>query len=180
MSVVPILTVPDKKLENPAKKVREFNDETKGLIQDMLDTLRDAENPEGAGLSAPQIGVLERAIVARRFYQDPENPEETLTKEHVFVNPKIISKSKETEIGMEGCLSIPNTYGNVERAKKVKIKALNEHGEPIRKTATGFFGRVIQHEIDHLEGILFTSKVIGDTYTEKKLEEMEKTKDDQT
>ena len=171
---MPILTVPNKTLEKTAEKVREFNEETKKIIQDMLDTLRDAKDPEGAGLAAPQIGVMERIIIARRFYPNPENSEDTLTKEYVFVNPKIISSSKETGLGMEGCLSIPDIYGMVERPKKVKIKALDENGEPIRKTVTGFFGRVVQHEIDHLDGILFTSKVVGKTYTEDVLVEMAK------
>lgn len=174
MSVVPILTVPNKTLEKSCKKVREFDAETKTLIKDMLDTLRNAEEPEGAGLSAPQVGVLKRVTIVRRFITNPENSEETLTKEHVFVNPKIISKADETNVTFEGCLSIPDTYGRVKRSKKVKIKALNEKGEPVRVTATGFFGRVIQHEIDHLDGILFTSKVIGEPLTEAELEELGK------
>jgi peptide deformylase len=172
MSVVPILTVPNKKLEQTAEKVRGFNDETKKVIQDMLDTLRDADDPEGAGLAAPQIGVMQRIIIARRFFPNPENSEDTITKEHVFVNPKVISSSKETDLGLEGCLSILDTYGMVERPRKVKIKALNENGEPIRKTVTGFFGRVVQHEIDHLDGILFTDKVIGKIYTEEDIDNM--------
>lgn len=173
MAVVPILTTPNDMLTKSAEKVREFNDETKKLIQDLLDTLRDAKDPEGAGLAAPQIGVLQRVIIARRFYRDPDNPEIELTKEYVYVNPKIISSSEETSLGMEGCLSIPDTYGLVERPKKVKIKALDEHGEVVRKTLTGFLGRVVQHEIDHLDGILFTSKLAdGKTYTDKELDEM--------
>jgi len=172
MSVVPILTVPDEILNQPAEKVREVDAATKKAIKDMLDTLRDAKDPEGAGLAAPQIGVLKQIIIARRFYPNPENPEETLSKEHVFVNPKIISSSKETELGIEGCLSIPDTYGMVERPKKVKIKALDENGVPVRKTVTGFFGRIVQHEMDHLEGILFTSKIVGETYTEEQLDKM--------
>ena len=76
----------------------------------------------------------------------------------VFINPKIISSSKDVALGWEGCLSIPDEYGKVQRPKKVKIKALNEEGEEVRINASGFFARVIQHEIDHLDGILFIDK----------------------
>lgn len=172
MSVTPILTVPNEILNKKAEKVLKFDAETKKIIQDMLDTLIAAKNPEGAGLAAPQIGILKRIIIARRFYADPQNPNNTITKEYIFVNPKIISNSVEQELGYEACLSIPDTYGKVQRYKKVKIKAQNENGEEIRINATGFFARVIQHEIDHLEGILFTSKVIGETITEKELDKL--------
>ena len=114
MAVVPILTTPNDILHKPAEKIREFDAETKKLITDLLDTLRDAKDPEGAGLAAPQIGVLKRALIARRFYRDPDNPEIELSKEYVFVNPKIISASEELVSGMEACLSIPDTYGLVE------------------------------------------------------------------
>lgn len=173
MSVVPILIDPNKTLKKTAEKVREFDAETKKLIKDLLDTLKDAKDPEGAGLAAPQIGVLKRVIIARRFYRDPDDNEIELTKEYVFVNPKIISSSEEKNIAMEGCLSIPDTYGLVERPKKVKVKAMNEHGEVIRKTLTGFLSRVVQHEIDHLDGILFTTKLVdGKTYTDAQLDAM--------
>ncbi len=172
MAVVPIITTPNKTLETPAEKVGEINEETKNIIQDLKDTLLNARNPEGAGLAAPQIGISKRICIARRFYPNPENPEETLSKEYVLVNPKIISFSKETEFGIEGCLSIPDLYANVERAKKIKIKALDENGETIRQTVSGFLARVIQHEIDHLDGILFTSRMVGDTYTEAEIDKM--------
>ena len=173
MAVVPILTTPNDILHKPAEKIREFDAETKKLITDLLDTLRDAKDPEGAGLAAPQIGVLKRALIARRFYRDPDNPEIELSKEYVFVNPKIISSSEELVSGMEACLSIPDTYGLVERPKKIKVKALDEHGEVVRKTLTGFMARIVQHEIDHLDGILFTDKLVdGKTYTEQELDAM--------
>lgn len=172
MSVQQIITTPNKILETPCEKVK-FDESTKQLIEDMMDTILNAKNPEGAGLAAPQIGILKRVIIARDFFVHPENPEEVLSKEYVFVNPKIISKSKETDIDYEGCLSIPNTYAKVERAKKIKVKALNENGEKIRLNASGFLARVIQHEVDHLDGVLFTSKMVGEPITEEQLDSME-------
>ena len=88
-----------------------------------------------------------------------------------MINPKIISQSKDTIVEYEGCLSVPNSYGKVERNKKVKIKAQDESGETIRLTASGFFSAVIQHEIDHLNGVLFTSKTIGGLLTEKEFDQ---------
>lgn len=170
MAVVPIVTVPDKVLNKPAEKVREFDAETKTLVTNMMDTLLAAEEPEGAGLAAPQIGVSKQMIIVRQFMRDPEDEQKTVTKEYVMINPKIFSESKETNLEYESCLSVPNVWGKVERADKIKVKYLDENGEQNRKTAKGYLARVIQHEIDHLNGILFTSKVIGDTLTDEELD----------
>ncbi len=172
MAIQKIITTPNDLLKASCEKVK-FNEETKQVIEDMMDTLLDAKNPEGAGLAAPQIGILKRIIIARDFFVSPENQKEVLSKEYVLVNPKIISKSKETEIDFEGCLSIPDTYGKVERSKKIKVKALDENGETLRMTANGFLARVIQHEVDHLDGVLFTDKMIGDPISEEDLDAME-------
>ena len=172
MAVVPIIKIPDEILNQKSEKVRKVDEETKNLIKNLLDTLQAAQNPEGAGLAAPQIGILKRVCIARKFLPNPNNPNKPLIQDVVFINPKIISSSKDVELGWEGCLSIPDEYGKVQRPKKVKIKALNEEGEEVRINASGFFARVIQHEIDHLEGVLFTSKVVGNTITEKELDKI--------
>jgi len=169
MALVPIIKVPNQILNTKCDKVGKVDNEVKETVQNLLDTLKAAKNPEGAGLSAPQIGVSKRILIARRFLPNPKNPDESILEEHVFIDPKIISKSKETYLDYEGCLSIPNIYGKVERAKKIKVKALNEKGEIIRLKASGFLGRIIQHEIDHLDGILFTSKITGKELTEEEL-----------
>jgi peptide deformylase len=174
MSIVPIITVPDDRLTKKCKKVKKADDETKQIAQNLVDTVRGAKNPEGAGLAAPQIGILKRICVARRFFPnpDPTSEQKTLSKEQVLINPKIVSKSREKVIGWEGCLSIPDIYGQVKRHKKIKIKALDENGKEIRETITGFYARVVQHEIDHLDGILFTTKVVGDTLNEAELDKL--------
>lgn len=181
MAVVPIITTPNKTLETPCEKVRIDNSktgkdrldrETQEFVQNLLDTLLNAKDPEGAGLAAPQIGVLKQVCIARSFYPNPENHEEIISKEHVLINPKIISTSDDTDFRFEGCLSIPDTYGQVERSTKIKVKYIDENGQSVRKTVNGFLARVMQHEIDHLHGILFTTKIIGETVTEEEMDEI--------
>ena len=173
MAVKPIITVPNPLLYQKCEKVQKVNTEVKTIIQDMIDTLMSAKNPEGAGLAAPQIGILKRIIVVRRFFPDPNDNEKTLSKEYVFINPKIISSSETTDLHYEGCLSVPNTYGQVYRPLTIKFRYLNEQAEEEQKKASGFFARVIQHEIDHLDGIIFTTKVTGNTITEQELDKIQ-------
>ena len=165
MAAKPIFKVPNPILTTPCKKA-EIDDSTKLLVQDLKDTL-DTAKPIGAGLAAPQIGVSTQVFIARKFLKDPNNSENEIHEDFAFINPKIISFSEQKEIDWEGCLSIPNTYGKVERSKKIKIKAQNEKGERIQMTASGLFARIIQHEMDHLNGILFTSKNIGNLVSGK-------------
>lgn len=172
MAIKPIITAPNTILTSKAEKVQTVDGKTKQIVQDLIDTLNSSKHPQGAGLAAPQIGLSKQICIVRRFISNPNNPEEALTKDYVLINPKLMSESKETSIGWEGCLSIPDTYGKVQRAKKVKVKALNENGEEVKYNATGFFARVMQHEMDHLQGILFTTKVIGKTMTEEELDSL--------
>jgi peptide deformylase len=173
MAVKKIVTIPDKILITPTLKVEALDAETKQLIVDLLDTVKAARNPEAAGLAAPQIGSNKRICIVREFFVDPNNENRVAAKDYVLINPKIISESKEKDLDIEACLSIPNVYGKVERSKKVKVKALDENGNNIRFNASGFLARVAQHEIDHLDGVLFTSKIIGKSYTDEELEEIE-------
>jgi len=165
MAVKEILKYPNPILSTPCAKA-EFSEVTKQLVQDLKDTL-DTAKPIGAGLAAPQIGISKQVFIARKFLKDPNSPENELHEDLAFINPKIISFSQQKEIDWEGCLSIPNTYGKVERAKKIKIKAQNEKGERIQMTATELFARIIQHEMDHLNGVLFTGKVMGELVSDK-------------
>lgn len=171
MPIVSIIKIPDPLLNQKSQKVGEYTQEVKNIIQNLLDTVR-KPNSGAAGLSAPQIGKLLRICVARRFIKNPNDPEKEITKEYVLVNPKIVTASEEKSTHWEGCLSIPDTFGLVERPAKIKIKAQDENGDEINIKTTGFFATVIQHEIDHLDGILFTSKIIGKTLSEKELDEM--------
>jgi len=128
-------------LRTKAKKVSRFDASIERLVNDMWDTMYDAP---GVGLAAPQIGVSLRVLVAE--YED---------ESHALINPEIITNEGE-EKGTEGCLSIPGFVGeNIRRGTKLVVRARNEHGKQIKITADGWFARILQHEIDHLDGILY-------------------------
>jgi len=166
MATVPIVKAPNKILTEKTKRVRSFKGETLRIIEDLKDTLDTAKDPEGAGLSANQIGAAKSICIVRNFFVDPLDETKELFDEKILINPKIVSRDTEKEEGWEGCLSIPDTYGKVLRSKRIKVRYQDEIGQKQSLTAKDFFARVIQHEIDHLNGILFTSKVIGNTVTE--------------
>lgn len=172
MSVTPIVKVPSKVLTTKCEKVKKNDPELKNLVADLVDTLENAQNPQGAGLAAPQIGVLKKVLIARNFYEDTSNPNSTKYENVVFINPKIVSHSQETNIDWEGCLSIPDTYGKVQRYNQIKVRTEDVDGQEYTIKASGFFARIIQHEIDHLEGVLFTSKMIGKKVSEKELDDI--------
>ena len=134
-----------KVLRRKADPVDELTPETKALMQDLFDTLDEAE---GVGLAAPQIGVSKRVIVVDVSGQTPESPPIAL------INPTIVI-GEGMAIAEEGCLSIPDLYGDVSRYTNVEVNALDRDGQPFKLKAEGFFARVLQHEIDHLDGKLF-------------------------
>ncbi|ADL12952.1 peptide deformylase [Acetohalobium arabaticum] len=144
MAVLSIRTIGDPVLRTEAKPVDEVTEKTEGLIKNMQDTMYDAS---GVGLAAPQIGISKRVIVV----DVGEGP-------LALINPEIVESSG-SEIDEEGCLSIPNENGNVERAARVVVDALDSDGREVEIEAEGLLARVLQHEIDHLEGILFVDKV---------------------
>ena len=135
----------DEILRKKCKKVEEVDDHIRMILDDMLDTLHNTE--DGAAIAAPQIGILKRLVVI-----------DMGTGIIKLVNPEIIEEKGIQEC-VEGCLSIPNKYGNTIRPKKVTIKALNEDGEEIILTGRGEMAKCFCHEIDHLDGILFIDKV---------------------
>lgn len=135
----------DEILRKKSKEVKVVDDKIRQLLDDMAETMYNTEN--GGGLAAPQIGVLKRLVVI--------DMGEGLIK---LVNPKII-ETKGTQKVVEGCLSIPNKYGKLERPAKVTIEALNENGKKIILTGTGDLAKCFCHEIDHLDGVLFTDFV---------------------
>jgi peptide deformylase len=153
MAVRPIFYVNNPLLRQKSKKVRQFNSALRALAEDMAETMR--EN-NGIGLAAPQVGVLQRLITVEL----PENEEDPQSgKLYVVVNPEIVKAEGEEEETPEGCLSIPNWYGLVKRASRVTVKGQDVKGKPIRIKADGLLARVFQHEIDHLQGVLFIDLV---------------------
>ena len=146
MAIREILVVPNPVLKLVSQPVDKVDDELRALMDDMLETMYDAP---GIGLAAIQIGVPKRVIV-----MDISGPDDEKAPRY-FVNPEIIWSSEDTAPYEEGCLSIPDIYDEVERPARVKLKYLNYQGEEVVEDADGLFAVCIQHEMDHLEGVLF-------------------------
>jgi len=163
MSLLKIRIDEDPILRKKAKDVKSFDPSIKKLIDDMVETMYDAP---GVGLAAPQVGVSKKIVII-----DPDDGQGL----QVLVNPKIIKIEGEEEEGLEGCLSVPGIYGMVKRQLSITVKALNRKGKGITIDVTGFRARVIQHEVDHLNGIIFTDKA---TKLRKVIEETEEEKID--
>ncbi len=164
MAVLPIITIPHEVLRNKCDKIKEIDEEALKVITDLEETLWEGRF-KGVGLAAPQLGYTKRIFAAHRSLKKDQEP-----IKYMFVNPEITKFSSATEIGWEGCLSIPDTYCKVKRSKEVVVEYLDKNGEKQKTRANGFFARVIQHEVDHLNGILITDKCIGEPKTEKELD----------
>ena len=149
MALLNIRTDEDPILRKISKEIKEVNDKTLILIEDMIETMKDAK---GIGLAAPQIGKLRRLIIVD--FQDEEGP-------IAMVNPEIIEKDGSV-IDIEGCLSIPGFRGSVKRPEKIKVKYLNKDGEETILEKEGYDARIVCHEVDHLNGILFKDKYIDE------------------
>jgi len=154
MTVLQIIQPDNPLLRRPAARVHDFGQQLQTLIDDMRDTMVEAR---GVGLAGPQVARSLRIIVAR----DPEGEgsEESSAddagKLYVVANPQIIRRSDEMVSGVEGCLSLPGLLGNVDRHESIEIAGQDRDGQPMRLPVTGRLARVIQHEIDHLDGILY-------------------------
>jgi peptide deformylase len=152
MAILDIVTLPQAILRHKAHKVTDFGPDLQTLVDDMIDTMRQAP---GVGLAAPQVGESSRLMVVE--YGDEEN-DEIPPKLYVMANPEITRSSPETVLGTEGCLSVPGIQGDVERLESITVKGLNRHGRPMTVKAKGWLARIFQHEIDHLDGILFVDR----------------------
>jgi peptide deformylase len=152
MAIREVRSLPDAVLRRKARKVTDFGTELQTLIDDMVETMR-AE--PGVGLAATQVGVSWRVIVVE--YNEEED-EKIPPKLYTLVNPEITRTSKETVVGSEGCLSIPGYWGEVERFEAVTVKGQNRRGQPMTIKAKGWLARIFQHEVDHLDGILFVDR----------------------
>lgn len=146
MAVLSIRLYPDPVLREPAAPVGDVDDAVRKLIEDMGETMRAAP---GVGLAAPQVGVQRRVLVYSVSVEEPI---------HALVNPEIVERRGE-ETGEEGCLSIPGLSYPVARAQQVVVRALDGEGKPVTLEAEEFEARVIQHEVDHLDGVLFLDRL---------------------
>ena len=156
MTLRTIVTLPDPVLKRKAHPVTKFDKDLKTLLEDMVETMREAP---GVGLAAPQIGLSDRIIVVEYYErEEDEEIEDAPKKVWAVINPEIVQASEEMLIGAEGCLSIPGLVGEVERHAEVQVKGLNRHVKPVKIKAKGWLARIFQHEIDHLNGVLFTER----------------------
>ena len=172
MTIRPIIEVPDKRLKTVSQRVTEVTDDTRALMDDMLETMYDAN---GIGLAAIQVGVADRIIVmdiSQRIQADAEaqedteenleeGPEEVLgeTGPRYFVNPEIVWASEETRNYEEGCLSVPGFYDDVVRPAQCRVAFLDYDGQSQELECDGLLATCIQHEMDHLEGIVFLDRL---------------------
>jgi peptide deformylase len=158
MALRKIVTLPHPVLKRKARTVSQFGKELHTLLDDMVETMREAP---GVGLAAPQIGLPDRIIVIEYFEKEQdEEVEDAPRKVWAVINPEIVKVSEETLMGVEGCLSIPGLVGEVERHAEVQVKGMNRHGKPMKIKAKGWLARIFQHEIDHVNGILFTERAV--------------------
>ncbi len=146
MAILPIRIYPDPVLREPAAVVDLVDDAVRKLVADMFETMQDAP---GVGLAAPQVGVQRRVLVYRAFDDDPLR---------ALINPEI-TKSEGEQTENEGCLSIPGLAYPVPRAERIVVRALDPNGEPFEHEAEEYEARVIQHEVDHLNGILYIDRI---------------------
>jgi peptide deformylase len=162
MALRNIVHLPEPILRKKAKPVTKFDKDLQTLIDDMIETMREAP---GVGLAAPQVNVpLQLTVIEYAEGADDEEENEDAPpkpkKLYVLANPEIIKVSEEKVLGVEGCLSIPGLVGEVERHETIQVKALNRHGQPVKHKVSGWMARIFQHEIDHLHGVLFTDKAV--------------------
>ncbi len=159
MSVREIVFSNEPVLHEPSRRVPRVDEGVRELIDDMLETMREAN---GIGLAAVQIGVPERVVVIEvpvAVEDDEEIQESREVERYVLVNPEIVEASDELEEGIEGCLSIPGWVGEVERHRRVVVEAVDQQGQRVRLEAEGLLARVLQHETDHCDGVLFIDRI---------------------
>lgn len=158
MAVLDIVTLPDKILRQKARPVTRFDDELQQLIDDMIETMREAP---GVGLAAPQIGRSIRLAVIETLPDIDEEGNEIEGSRELFaiINPEISWRSRKMVDGIEGCLSIPGYVGEVERHEEIRLRALDRYGKPLKLKVKGWTARIFQHEIDHLNGVLYIDQL---------------------
>lgn len=156
MAIKPVLRMGDPVLLQAAKLVEQFDTpELHALIQDMHDTM---ESLNGAGLAAPQIGMSLQVVIFG-FEKNQRYPDADVVPFTVLLNPQLTPLSDEKEDGWEGCLSVPGMRGMVSRFAHLRYQGMDQYGVAIDRTVSGFHARVVQHECDHLQGILYPMRI---------------------
>ena len=158
-----IVTLPNPVLRHKTRPVTKFDDDLQKLINDMIETMREAN---GVGLAAPQVDYAYRLTVIESLphLDDDGNEIEGSRELFVIVNPEIVWKSRDMVDGIEGCLSIPGYVGEVSRHESIRVRAQDRYGKKIRLRLHGWTSRIFQHEIDHLNGVLYIDKLTDPNY----------------
>jgi peptide deformylase len=157
MVIREIITNPNPVLRRKSRPVTEYGEDLQRLIDDMVETMR--QEP-GIGLAAPQVSVSQRVIVVEYGDENDDIDEPAPPKLYVVINPEITNFSEEKEISTEGCLSVPGLLGDVERSLEVTVKGKSRRGQLVKIKAKGWLARIFQHEVNHLDGVLFIDKAI--------------------
>jgi len=156
MAIRPVLRMGDPRLLEPSREVKKFRtSELDALITDMRDTM---DALQGAGLAAPQIGVNLQVVIFG-VEENPRYPDAESVPFTILVNPKLTPMGDDMEDGWEGCLSVPGMRGLVPRYKHLRYRGFDQYGQTIDRTVSGFHARVVQHECDHLLGILYPMRI---------------------
>jgi peptide deformylase len=155
MAIRPVLKMGHPVLRQIAAPVERFDQELEALIADMDETMRSLS---GAGIAAPQVGVSQRVVIFE-MKENPRYPHVAPVPYTVLVNPELTPLGDEQDEGWEGCLSVPGMRGLVPRFHRLRYRGFDHRGEPIDRTVEGFHARVVQHEVDHLDGILYPQRV---------------------
>jgi peptide deformylase len=163
MAIMPVIKMDNPVLHQKAKRVRKIDDSIQKLIDNMIETMHDIE---GMGLAAPQVGVPLQVVVI----QSPDE-EDVIT----LINPEIVKISEETEMMMEGCLSLPGYNGEIKRSTSITVKARDRQGKLIRIKGEGLLAQVLQHETDHINGIVFVDHLESIDELRKNEEDEEET-----
>lgn len=174
MALLDVVKLPNPILRQKTRPVTRFDDDLQTLIDNMIETMR--EN-NGVGLAAPQVGLPLQLTVIESLPQTDEEGNEIPESRQIFVvaNPRIVWESREVVDGIEGCLSIPGYLGEVERHAAIRVRAQDRHGKPIKLKLQGWTARIFQHEIDHLQGVLYIDRLTAPEHlwTEEEFEQMQ-------
>lgn len=180
MTILNIVTLPNKILRNRTLPLSTYDDQMQVLIDDMIETMRDAP---GVGLAAPQIGRSIKLTVIETLPDLDEDGNEIEGSRDLYVitNPEIVWTSRSTVDGIEGCLSIPGYLGEVERFESIRVRAQDRHGKKIKLRLEGWTARIFQHEIDHLNGVLYIDRLTDpeNFWTEKEFDAMQESAEEE-
>ena len=180
MSLLDIVTLPNKILRNRTRSIANYDAQLQLLIDDMIETMRDAP---GVGLAAPQIGQSIKLTVIETLAEVDEDGNEIEDSRDLYVitNPEIVSTSRSTVDGIEGCLSIPGYLGEVERHESIRVRARDRHGRKLKLRLDGWTARIFQHEIDHLNGVLYIDRLTSQEnfWTEEEFDAMQETAEEE-